>query len=436
MKTKLLARYPLGNSRRLWTQDRFILSTFNPGEESWANTRKDPQVKQKMRRAMETCCKAGFNLLELGWSIPAQSDTALEQCDALGVDILYQNMDVFGGMGDRVVTPFREEALKETVERLRPYRHVLGYYAWDEPYHPAQMQQTRQLMDYFQQKDPQRLMFTLMLPSQNPNLRTGWTTGAFPEYVRRFTKELEPSVLSFDYYPFGPQYTREVQLDVSGMWQDMAYIGSYAQEQNIPFWFYYVGKNVYDSPEFPFSMVRMSMYAGALHGAKALQQYTAWNSVVGPDGGPGATFEDTRRILEEFRNLGKTLMALSLKQIIHDPVILQIPHMSEMACGGEESSLLREALPHRIAASQLDDAYGNHYLLVLNRDCHKAQNVQLQLREPSRVYLVSKEDGLQYVQQEQTQVLPISLEPGDGALYRLQPADEEAFGIEYYLEKQ
>ena len=31
MQHKLLARYPIGNPRRVWRQDNFVLSISNPG---------------------------------------------------------------------------------------------------------------------------------------------------------------------------------------------------------------------------------------------------------------------------------------------------------------------------------------------------------------------------------------------------------------------
>jgi len=53
MEHKILARYPLGNPRRTWRQDNFILSTF--------------QCKgENMRDAMENIAETGLNLFEMG----------------------------------------------------------------------------------------------------------------------------------------------------------------------------------------------------------------------------------------------------------------------------------------------------------------------------------------------------------------------------------
>ena len=46
-----------------------------------------------------------------------------------------------------------------------------------------------------------------------------------------------------------------------------------------------------------------------------------------------------------------------------------------------------------------------------------------------------EEDGEQYLRYEDAGDLAMYLEPGDLKLYRIQPACEEPFTVEYYLEK-
>lgn len=62
---KYLKRYPLGNTKRNWKQDKFILSTFSPASLDFRNF--DPNGVDHTRRAVQNCANAGFNLLELGW---------------------------------------------------------------------------------------------------------------------------------------------------------------------------------------------------------------------------------------------------------------------------------------------------------------------------------------------------------------------------------
>ena len=61
--------------------------------------------------------------------------------------------------------------------------------------------------------------------------------------------------------------------------------------------------------------------------------------------------------------------------------------------------------------------------------------MELTLQSPSHVFRVSREDGEQRLVHENAKKMVVFLAPGDLALYRLQPGDEEPCTIEYYLEK-
>ena len=53
MEHKILPRYPLGNPRRMWRQDNFVLSTFSAKGEN-------------MRGILQVCADAGFTMVEIG----------------------------------------------------------------------------------------------------------------------------------------------------------------------------------------------------------------------------------------------------------------------------------------------------------------------------------------------------------------------------------
>ena len=83
----------------------------------------------------------------------------------------------------------------------------------------------------------------------------------------------------------------------------------------------------------------------------------------------------------------------------------------------------------------MEDAYGNRYLIVLNRDYLTEKTVRLQLKQPSHVYEVSKEDGEQKLVGTMLQTVELQLIPGDMALLRIQNGGEEPYLIDYILEK-
>ena len=71
----------------------------------------------------------------------------------------------------------------------------------------------------------------------------------------------------------------------------------------------------------------------------------------------------------------------------------------------------------------------------LNRDFTVEKTVELSLNKNYRIYEVSRETGRQSVLDDGTDRLTVTLAPGDAVLVRVQDAAEEAYTVEYRLEK-
>ena len=219
--------------------------------------------------------------------------------------------------------------------------------------------------------------------------------------------------MSFDYYPVGrPEYTPEQQLDNSTMWSDLEIVRRAAERHQVPFWFAYQGHRFHFHEsyyEFRFPMARAMAYAGILSGAKALECYTEFDGYVDPaTGGPGAFFEEQKKLNKEIMALGNTLMALECLRVIHDDILLpDHPAMEGLRTSMEESELLCGKLLPRISVSEHRDAYGNKYLMVLKRDFDREAHIDLTLKNPSHIYEVGKEDGEQHLQYDDAQDLPM-----------------------------
>ncbi|MBQ8612442.1 MAG: hypothetical protein IJ412_12150 [Oscillospiraceae bacterium] len=420
MEHRILARYPIGNPRRRWKQDHFILSNFSA-------------KGSDMRKAIRHCAEVGFNLLELGWAKPAQAEEAVALCEQLGVDLIYQNMYRYGGMQHHRF--YRKNELKELIREKRAWKRIAGYYIWDEPLLDDQLAEARMLTDQCQEEAPDLLPFTVAIPSYNTEYT--WDNGEFPAYLERFITTIDPPQLSLDYYPVGmPEHNAEVQFDRSRMWCDLGLMKKLGEQYDMPIWFYYQGQNLHKVELFTFPMIRAMMYAGVLYGAKGLQHYTACGSIIDSEGNKDIFFAEQKAIHREFRELGPTLMALTCRRVIHDESVDPgCAAFKELHNTAEESAWLSGALPARVSVAEYEDAYGNSYMLVLNRDYTVQKTVELPLKKAVRIYEVSKEDGLQYITAENTDVLRVTLDAGDAVLLRLQDAAEAPFTAEYRLVK-
>jgi hypothetical protein len=438
MEHKLLARRPIGNPRRKWKQDNFMLTVASPAPMSTALERKSALTLKKTRRAVKTTIDAGFDLMGCLWSDSESAMEIVRTAERYGGNVLFQDLKRFGGMGHNNIfceTNDYEGAIRDTA----PWKCVKGFCMWDEPILEERMAETRKMIDYCEQVRPDLLPYTVANPDYNRLCH--WENNAFAPYIERFIEVIDPVQMSFDYYPIGrPEYDPALQLDNSTMWSDLEIVRRAAERHEIPFFFWYQGQRfpwhkVYYTFKFP--MVRAMAHAGILHGVKGLECYTEFGGYVDPaTGGEGILFADQQKLNRELHALGNTLMALECRRVIHsDDLLPSHPAMEGLRTPLAESELVEGGLVPRSSISEHTDAYGNRYLMVLNRDYEETAILSLKLKGLSHVYEISRESGEESLIEERAKALPVFLAPGDLRLYRIQDANEDPFTVEYYLEK-
>ena len=438
MEHKLFARYPIGNPRRKWKQDNFLLRLSSPAARGLS-----PQSEltlRKTRRAVKTAIDAGFDLLGCGW---AESNLAMEivrTAERYGGKVLFSDFLRYSGMGDKNIfcsTNDFEGAIRDTEK----WNSVMGYLLWDEPILPEHLEETRRMLDFCESTRPHILPYVPLNPDYHKLCL--WQENAYAPYIENALSVIDPVQVDFDYYPIGRlEYNPDLQLDNTTMWSDLEIVRRAAQKHEIPFWFTYQGQRFAFHKihyVFRFPMVRAMAYAGILYGAKCLGLYTAFGGYVDPTtGGKGVYFEEQKKLNEELHALGNTLMALECLRVIHDDSLLpDHPSMEGIRTPFEESELLDNEKPlgTRISISEHKDAYGHKYLMVLNRDYDSPQLVRLKFKNPSHVYEVSKEDGEERFIFEDAPLMNLDFEPGELRLFRIQPAEEPPYTLEYYLDK-
>ena len=432
METKIIHRHPLGNPKRKWKQDNFVISTFRASEKGNENP----------RLAIENCKKLGFNLLEFA-SFPPLEDTlrCITACEEVGIDGIFQNMEAFGGFqntkGD---AELNKEAIDAFADHCKKYRRVAGYYVWDEPIGEELLKAARVQTDYFEEIDPQRLPFTVALPSYN-KIAT-WKNGQYAPYIEDFARIIQPPVLSMDYYPFKEYRLPRMQdqLDSCNIFLDLAIVRKVAQKYQMPMWFYFQSQ---DNPHgryyygFTPGQLRSQQFISLLYGCKGLQNYNVSEGALNRDGSPGPLYWQTMELNRICNQWGRTLMALESAYIFHSPEVLagNDDFKALHNTPAESQILADEALPFRCSAGEFTDEEGNRYLLVQNRDYQQVRTFELKLKKNFRVYEVSKESGEQALYNEKTDRLTLCLEEGDAVFLRFQDAQEDAFLIDYVLKK-
>ncbi|MBR2861183.1 MAG: hypothetical protein IKB86_05035 [Clostridia bacterium] len=423
MKNVVLNRYPLGNKRFIWKQKDLILSTF-----------------QCHATDIEKCIKnlkeAGFNMVEMGWMPHEQSFQAVDLCEKYGLDVLFQDFGIMSGMQHNYVDRKVDESVaRDLVEKLKDKKHTVGYYVWDEPYHDNELEEAKRQSDMLEKYAPEACLFTVAIPSYN--LDFTWENGLFPEYLEKFIKVMEPPVLSLDFYPVGlGSYTKEKELDDTLMWCDLGLMRNLCKKYDLPLWFYYQGCPVYDrNVYYTYPMTTAMLYGSVIYGAKGLQFYTAIdNAVVDKDGEKAQYFESQKKTHAKLNAWGNTLMALDSKLVYHSAELLpDCKFMEGLADKIEDSEILACELPHRTSVGELEDAYGNKYMVILNRAFFEELNTTLKLKGAFNIYQVSDSTGKQTLIAENATELKVDLPCGEAMLIRVQPANEEKCTVEYVL---
>ena len=443
MMNKIYKFHPIGNKKRSYRQSKFIFSTFNLTGNS--RVEMEPAMVDKAVQKMK---KLGLNLIETAHSAMNTAMYALEACEREGMDVIWQNYYLFGGFHDMFRRPTTEEEVRDIVDKTRHYKHLKGYYIWDEPWEEADIRACAEQTDWFDKYAPGKHAFSVMNPHFDSRYHN-WKNGRYPWYVGHFLDTVQPPVASFDYYPFGTENITEHdgdQLDRSQLWKDIGVVRQAALERNLPLWYYFGTLRTDPFPTYHFSMTRLQVNYALMYGAKGLQSYGLAGSLVSPDKldekrrvlendyEEGCFFDDMRSLIGNTLNLGKTFIALHSEHVYHGKEVLPDDdyfneHFREDIRSDDLTNL--EELPFRCSIGRLSDDWGNQYMTVLNRDYLRTQVFTIPLNGTKRIYEVSKANGKHYCVNTSTDCLHVTLEPGDMAFYRVQDATDEAFDVEY-----
>lgn len=427
MQTKVIYRGPVGNSKRKYRQERFIISTFSA-------------CTKNIRRGIELCKDLGFDMVEFGWVNPEDSLKCMTACEEVAIDGIFQNWECFGGFQESEgKNNINLEKLSAYLDYTKKFRHVAGYYVWDEPLYDEKVEAAAEQVKIMEMLDPDRLPFTVAMPSYNPV--KSWENKEFEKYLRKYTEDIEPAVLSLDYYPFHANKPEPTdQLDSSELFLDIALLRKLSLEKEIPMWFYFQTQDdpgAYEYRCFSPEKIRMQQYNALLHGAKGLQNYNVFNGAINQDSTYGPLYFFTKELNRRSHQLGKTFMALTSIGVFHSPELLKDNRDFDAyrQSVSESNILANEELPFRCSVGEFTDSEDNRYLFVQNRDYDSRREFLIRLKKKFRIYVVSQEDGQQSVLEEGAESLNLTLEPGDAILLRFQDEKEEAFLIDYVLKK-
>ena len=390
METKKISRKPLGNPRRKWRQDHFVLSTFNG-------------LTNDLEKGLKNAKELGFTMIETGWGRTAETDRACLICRDIGLGILTQDVSMMGSFQRPPQFPKR------------------GFL--DEG----------RLCEY--EKGSRAILRSAAVISCGMD---------FVSYIHRFVKELSPAVFSIDLYPFDSEdwHTRRetsgYQLDEHLFYRDLGLLRKLALEQGAPLWYYFQaqdGPAKYRYGDFSAEKLRMTMNLGLLHGTAGLQSYNIFDSALLRSGEKGPLFDATKEQNRRALAYGEVMMALRSLSVCHSEGVLKNDSYYQTVIRDrlEDSPVFAGTVPEHFSVGEFCDREGNRYAFIMNRDYERTVCGRLELRGEHRIYEVSGIDGSQRVICGNTRELRLELAAGYAVFYRLQRSEETPFLIEYEL---
>ena len=130
MEHKLLARYPIGNPRRVWRQDNFIIHMSGPALVDPTLQKKSALTLQKTRRAVKTTVDAGFTWMGTLWADAESAMTVVRAAEQYGGNVLFQDLARFGGTGNSSYYTFYEKSdFEAAVTSVNICLHILHFFS-------------------------------------------------------------------------------------------------------------------------------------------------------------------------------------------------------------------------------------------------------------------------------------------------------------------
>jgi hypothetical protein len=270
------------------------------------------------------------------WCGPSLTDAVAQQMAEGGFNLVWcgseKELDVAhrhglrGQFSDGLLAPAslddpkRREQLDALIARVSKHPALYAYYLIDEP-NASQFAAFGKLVAYLRQRDPLHLAYINLFPTYatNEQLATkGDVVTAYREYLRLYSEQVKPSLISYDHYQF------RLKGDGDQYFLNLAMIRRAAQEAGVPF------LNIVQACTWaPDTMrvpnaneLRYLVYSTLAYGAQGISYYVYacanhHGSLVGLDGTPGPLYHALKSYNPEFAAIAMQLQPLRSLGVYH-----------------------------------------------------------------------------------------------------------------------
>ena len=405
---------PEETESEIWKQKAFVLSTFFavPGSGD-AN---------QYRRILTLTKNAGINMVELPFISPDALLVALNVAEEVGIKTLAQNTQLYSGIsGEGPVID--ESKLADEVKFLQRFSTMEGYYVWDEPFE-QNFNQVKGLNQLLNKYDPDRLSFATLFPSYGVyNWQEGeynWDNNTYAQYVTQYLEQVDPTILSFNYYPFRDNKER-TNLVENDLWRDFGYIRQKGLEYNKPLWYYFQAVSI--DPEqvgvMNLERIRAQMYGALAYGVKGLSYYTTHRALLTDTFEKGPLYDDLTVLNHAVTNAGNLLFNARSVQLYHtgiSPALRAAYFLDDMTT----STVIADAPDDLIIGVLQEPETDQIFLVVTNKSHESAVEGTLTLKGHKAVSQYDPYSDRTITYPEPLTGLSLAIAAGEIAIYILQ----------------
>ena len=314
--------------------------------------------------------------------------------------------------------PKRREQLDALISRVSEHPALYAYHLIDEP-SASQFPSLGKLVAYLRDRDPLHLAYINLFPTYANNKQLG-TKGdvvtAYKEHLRRYVRQVKPSLISYDHYQF------RLKGDSKQYFLNLAMIRRVAQEAGVPF------LNIVQACTWAPDVMRVPnpdelrylVYSTLAYGAQGISYYVYacanhHGSLVSLDGRPGPLYHAVKSYNREFVAVAGELQLLHSLGVYHTS-------MRELGCEPLPAdalfhldSLQSPAMPRGFLLGFFGAVERPTHLIVVNLDY--TAEVSTSLVGPSELELFDATTD-QWTSAKKA-VIELTLPPGGGKLVRV-----------------
>jgi hypothetical protein len=334
--------------------------------------------------------------------------------------------------------PVRRPQLDALIKKIKSNTAIEGYFIGDEP-GTNLFDDCKVMVAYFKEKDPTRLAYINLFPLYATDSQLGVSVSkvdqrnlsyprnihgigannktviAYAEYLRQYISIVKPKLISYDHYHLFEKG------DTKNYFLNLAMVSHVSKESKIPFMNIIQASQATKDWKLPTAKeVRFQVYTTLAYGGRGISYYIFWGPEAEGglyrDGKQSPLAKDVAIINAEIRNLSPALMTMDLQNVYHTK---PLPIGSREIAKNAPIKLISQG---EFVVGIFGKGKQTNAFLIANGNYRNRQRAEVKVDiAGGNIQEMNRKTGkwTNFTKLNRTRIAKITLEPGDGRLFRV-----------------